>query len=208
MALNRFPLGCLLAALGALAVGACASEDDATSNSSSDSFVATSCAGPEGPAAASPFSDPPRCEMRPIVVDGVLTTDDPRAEWCEYGSCGRSREASCQTVDEQTTARTFVECGTGATKCQRCSFRRVECGTTQGCIDHDACYDERLRNNEIDSFSLWMALRFYCDADVAAQYPIADWSAWMQGEPGPSGFEGFLPYQEELGCQVTDGACQ
>ncbi len=206
--MKRFSLGWLLLPLFALAAGACASEEDASSGSSSDAFAERACEGPAGPPAASPYADPPRCEMRPILVDGELTTDDPRALWCEYGACGRSGEASCQTVDEQATARTFVDCATGATKCQRCGYRRVECGTTQGCVEHDACYDERLRNNEADSFSLWMALRAYCDAPIAAQYPVSEWSAWMQGEPGPSGFESFLPYQEELGCAVSEGACE
>jgi hypothetical protein len=204
---NRFSFGVLVVPLFALAAAACAAEEGAD-GSSSDAFTDRSCAGPEGPAAASPYADPPRCEMRPILVDGALTTDDERALWCEYGSCGRSGEASCRLVDEQVVARTFVECDTGAVKCQRCGFRQVECGTTRGCVEHDACYDERLRNNEIDSFSLFMALRAYCDAPIAAEYPISEWSAWMRGEPGPSGFEFFLPYQEELGCEVLEGACQ
>lgn len=207
--MNRYRYTLALpAALFALAAAACATEGDAENGTSTDAAVERTCQGPEGPPSASPFGDPPRCESRPILVDGQLTVDDPRAVWCEYGSCGRSAEASCQTVDERVTARTFVECGSGAVKCQRCGFRRVECGTTQGCVEHDACYDERLRNNEADSFALWMALRAYCDAPIAAQYPVSEWSSWMQGEPGPSGFEFFLPYQEELGCQVSDGACE
>jgi hypothetical protein len=204
---KRFSFGWLMVPLFAVGVGACASASDSDA-SSSDEIVSRSCTGPEGPAAQSPYDAPPRCEMRPILVDGQLTTDDERALWCEYGACGRSGEASCRLVDEQVIARTFVECDSGAVKCQRCGFRQIECGTTQGCVEHDACYDERLRNNEADSFSLFMALRAYCDAPIAAEYPFSEWSAWMQGEPGPSGFEFFLPYQEGLGCEVSDGACQ
>ena len=192
----------------ALAFGGCSSRDPAQDDPSASALDTTECQGPEGPPSTSPYSDPPRCEMREIMLNGQLTRDDPRALWCEYGACGKSGEATCRTVEETTQAQTFTECDTGAVKCKRCGFRRVECGTTQGCIDHDACYDERYRNNEIDSFDLWMALRAYCDVPIAANYPVADWSAWMQGKPGPSGFSSYLPYQEALECQVSDGACE
>lgn len=205
MTKRSFSFTYALLPLAAFVIAGCATEDELV-ESQTDSLVR--CAGVEGPAKQSPFSDPPRCEMRPVMVDGNLTTDDPRSLWCEYGSCGRSGEATCRTVDERTTVRTFVECNSGATHCQRCRFRRVECGTAKGCRDHDACYDERFRNNEADSFDLWMALRAYCDAPIALEYPTADWWAWMEGKPGPSGFESYLPYQEDLGCVVTSGACE
>lgn len=165
------------------------------------------CDGPGGPAPQSPFDDPERCEARPILVNGQLTTNDPRAMWCEYGACGRSSEATCRSLGAEFVEQTFVECGTGAVKCQRCDFERVECGTTAGCLEHDACYDERFRLNEAGSSSLWWALRGFCDLPIAADYPAAEWSAWMNGRPGPSGFSSWLPYQEQLGCTVTAGAC-
>lgn len=154
-----------------------------------------------------PFTDPPRCTNRPVMIGGQIVTDDPRGNWCEYGACGQSGKATCRTLDTREVKRTVKSCS-GENRCVSCTYRKVECGTTQGCITHDACYDERLQKNELDSQDLFWAFRAYCDSVVAVSYASEDWSEWMQGRPGPSGYTSWLPYSELVACTEGPGACE
>jgi len=153
--------------------------------------------GPE-----SPFDAPPRCTLRPVRVEGKLVADDPRGEWCEYGACGRSGSATCRVAERRDVAKTVGD------RCVTCRWRKLECGTTEGCLAHDACYDERFRENDQGSSALWLALRGYCDVPIAAIYPREEWVAWMSGRPGPSGFSRWLPYRELEACLETAGPCE
>ncbi|MFO0678872.1 MAG: hypothetical protein U0169_20255 [Polyangiaceae bacterium] len=183
-----------------------ASSVDAGSATTVSACDAGADGGPSLVAPASPFPDPPRCANRPVMIGGRVVADDPRGNWCEYGACGQSGKATCRTVDTKTAKRTVKSC-TGEDRCVTCTYQKVECGTTPACQSHDACYDERLQKNEYDSQDLFWAFRAYCDLPIASGYPAEEWSAWMQGQPGPSGYVSWLPYSELLGCTEAAGGC-
>ncbi|WP_394827845.1 hypothetical protein [Pendulispora albinea] len=159
-----------------------------------------------GPSSALLARDPPRCRNYPVRVNGQVLQDDPRGRWCEFGACGKSEQANCRDASpaETTEQKIFSQCGSNAIKCKRCRFRHVECGSHAACLQHDNCIRDKMVLNDHESVSMFAALRA-CDAEIAVSHWPWTWAAWANGG-GPQ--DQWLPFHEEMGCEITDGPCR
>ncbi|WP_394827937.1 hypothetical protein [Pendulispora albinea] len=146
--------------------------------------------------------DPPRCQNYPVRVKGQLVYDDTRGRWCEYGSCGKSGQATCRDRSPAYAIRmrSMSNCPNSGFRCERCTYRLIECGSHEGCRFDDACVLERMAQNEHASFDEWAADINICKDKVAGRYSYEEWFYWMQGKPGKSGYDKWLPYEEVVSC--------
>jgi len=172
---------------------------------------------------AIPFDSPAECQLR-LELHEIDCEDegDPCTElqntyeWCQYGSCGRSNEATCAPFEIRRIGVPFVGQdlqGACLPRCRRYEFTEVVCGTTPSCEIHDAGYDLCGRNRTTELGDSLCERTWDCW--VEQHFPNNEWCKWMDGLPGVTGYTHVMPYsRDRVGLPGTrvpfmdlDGAC-
>ena len=90
------------------------------------------------------------------------------------GACGKGCPASCRPGPTQSTCVEWQDAA-----CQwhqkTCTYPTIECGTAQGCEDHDNCYDRCARG--------WRGIRCRrrCDAACVTRWGAVTCNKWRRG---------------------------
>ena len=93
------------------------------------------------------------------------------------GACGKACPATCRPGPTESTCIEWQDATCGWHQ-KTCTYPTIECGTTQGCEDHDNCYDACARG--------WrgIACRRACDVTCVKRWGIKKCNSWRQGN-GP-----------------------
>jgi hypothetical protein len=146
----------------------------------------------------------------PAPAPPSLGPDDPLRDW--YGICNAKCRGACGADCEPNNCISTAElrCVKDENGQNTGYVEHVfiyDCGVHQGCIDHDACYDECNRTYGCDTWAAaicrhgqWTgaALVFengYCDQRAIEQYGLAIASAWAYGY-GPQPMREIFEYTD------------
>jgi hypothetical protein len=139
----------------------------------------------------------PECRLTPINVDGKQVEDDIRGQWCQFGSCGRTGDATCVEVGERSRKIRFK--GPKGDVCQRCVYDESVCGSHSTCRGHDACYFRCYAKNPYSEnghspFASLGRCILQCDLWAVQQSGLSgiQWALGQASEVNP--YDRWLPY--------------